>query len=1127
MGVSSFSQSLVASRGSVVSHLTHSKQMAKLKMPNKTLTSGYVVNFDNSMTKDADFLLSVQSANTFGWDWNISPSFVPAVSTYDNLYGVTGLGLYYQYKKSGNVTYLNALRNACTYMIGHSTIQDADAIKLLLLFQDIPGETAGIYQNAAQAKYDARITAAGSATLFAQGIRDERGINEGYKNGIIPWDIGEYAVVAQLLFNKFGGSYHQNAVDIAEVIYQDAFKSNPGYFKPYGTQNRGWDPTWKTTNYFWYSLGITGIINAFNYSGTHTDSLPGLVNILNNGCKFTTGVVRGAYSWSYGANSTDDDWQSTAYVVMALNDYNKSANQNNINSACYYLSTTQDQTTGAWIYGDGTTTTEVDGESTSALYFGTKAAAENVDITYNSSSCGGHFWGYDAFNLIQDGITVASSGTTINVAIGTYPENLSINNNLTLSGTNAVISPVTGDVVSVGASVTNLVLSGFNLIAPTGRLALKNSSGSTVDARNNLWGQITNRATITHSITGSVNFAPWTGMLPGIPSTSWPKGNTNVFELTPKLEYYLLFDVTGTPSYVTYVSPTAGTYNNLVGLTTATSAQVGAGVLTGGNTYYWDVAYSIGGNYSDFSTEETFRVDNSLGGTPPVPVPCWPVNNARVFEAHPTLEWFLVGNYSGAVTYDIELWNITTGSKVFNPLAISGSSLTVTPALTGGTPYKWRIRANSTANGSSNFSSYAYFSVDNSVVGGIPPKPIPTWPTNGADLFSTSTNLEWFLGGNFSETVNYDVVVTDVTLGSTAYSQSGISGLSANVPILLAGHAYSWIVTVHGSSASTSSDPALFHVDATQGGNPVPHPTWPTSNASIFELKPTFEWFLLSTPASDAVIQLEIKPVSVPFNGTPSFTTPTSANTFQIPTDLAASTSYHWRVRLISTLAGNSAWSDVSLTGGSTFTTSIFATLPVPSPGSPSSGAYIASNSVSLNWYTTSTASDNLLYRVEVSSSPNMTSPVLQYDDVSDLSKVITTPHDGNYYWRVIAKDQSGEYSAYSSNGSFHTAGTTGIKNETNLIPTKFEVFQNYPNPFNPSTIIKYGLPEAANVTVKVFNMLGQEVRTLVNDYKNAGTFNVQWNGDNNSGQKVTSGIYIFRVTAGNNAATMKMILLK
>jgi len=57
--------------------------------------------------------------------------------------------------------------------------------------------------------------------------------------------------------------------------------------------------------------------------------------------------------------------------------------------------------------------------------------------------------------------------------------------------------------------------------------------------------------------------------------------------------------------------------------------------------------------------------------------------------------------------------------------------------------------------------------------------------------------------------------------------------------------------------------------------------------------------------------------------------------------------------------------------------------------------------------------------------------------------------------------------------------------------------------------------------------MLGQEVRLLVNDYKNAGTFNVQWNGDNNSGQKVTSGIYIFRVTAGNNAATMKMILLK
>lgn len=121
--------------------------------------------------------------------------------------------------------------------------------------------------------------------------------------------------------------------------------------------------------------------------------------------------------------------------------------------------------------------------------------------------------------------------------------------------------------------------------------------------------------------------------------------------------------------------------------------------------------------------------------------------------------------------------------------------------------------------------------------------------------------------------------------------------------------------------------------------------------------------------------------------------------------------------------------------------------------------------------------------------------------------------------------------SSYRLNGGDVTEGpsyTHGVTNvEENLIPEKFEVAQNFPNPFNPTTTIKFGLPEASQVTVKIFNMIGQEVKTLVNEFKNAGTYSVTWNGDNESGKKITSGVYIYRVTAGNNVQTMKMILMK
>jgi fibronectin-binding autotransporter adhesin len=94
-------------------------------------------------------------------------------------------------------------------------------------------------------------------------------------------------------------------------------------------------------------------------------------------------------------------------------------------------------------------------------------------------------------------------------------------------------------------------------------------------------------------------------------------------------------------------------------------------------------------------------------------------------------------------------------------------------------------------------------------------------------------------------------------------------------------------------------------------------------------------------------------------------------------------------------------------------------------------------------------------------------------------------------------------------------------------IPSEFALSQNYPNPFNPTTSIKFAIPENANVQLNVYNMLGQKVRTIMDGMQDAGYYTVNWDGTNDLGSKVSSGIYIYRISAGKYNATMKMNLLK
>ncbi len=104
---------------------------------------------------------------------------------------------------------------------------------------------------------------------------------------------------------------------------------------------------------------------------------------------------------------------------------------------------------------------------------------------------------------------------------------------------------------------------------------------------------------------------------------------------------------------------------------------------------------------------------------------------------------------------------------------------------------------------------------------------------------------------------------------------------------------------------------------------------------------------------------------------------------------------------------------------------------------------------------------------------------------------------------------------------------TTGVNDDFVAAPLAYNLGQNYPNPFNPETRIYFTLPHTQNTQIVIYNVMGQQVRTLVDQQYQAGQHVVNWNGLNNAGLKVPSGVYFYRIVAGDFVATKKMMMLK
>ncbi len=194
---------------------------------------------------------------------------------------------------------------------------------------------------------------------------------------------------------------------------------------------------------------------------------------------------------------------------------------------------------------------------------------------------------------------------------------------------------------------------------------------------------------------------------------------------------------------------------------------------------------------------------------------------------------------------------------------------------------------------------------------------------------------------------------------------------------------------------------------------------------------------------------------------------------------------------------------------------------PLAVPALLSLGRYSAvPRDVTMSWNPTPGATE---YHLQVADDTAF-SKVAADTTVPDTSLRLSTPLAAStkYYWRVAASN-SAFTSPYSSVDSFTTGtGLLGIVEQSNEIPDKFALCQNYPNPFNPSTVIEYNIPKAEVVTLKVFNILGEDIATLVNEQVGPGFYRATFDAGS-----LATGVYFYVLSTGGFNSTRKMLLLR
>ena len=650
---------------------------------------------------------------------------------------------------------------------------------------------------------------------------------------------------------------------------------------------------------------------------------------------------------------------------------------------------------------------------------------------------------------------------------------------------------------------------------------------------------------------------------------SYPIGGGTVYTNTPTLYWYTDVYQTGIKYQIAYSADSSETHGVLNSATklpddahinTATTNlfYTFTSSLTAGTNYYWQVrVYDPTTGYGNWSSISSFHTNGT--GTLLVPIPSYPTGSVTVYTTTPTFYWYLP-SYSSGLTYDVEVSTDNTSESNFNSHRVGGTTYNsgITDqqyisisGLTPGQAYYWRVRSKNSLGSTSSWSETIPIANETfTVAGGVASAyPVLTWPIDSTTVYTSTPTLYWYLEGSSLGLTGYVVKYkkapapadwTAVAPGSNTadigtYTITPVTTTYKTVTTALTygGHYYWAVATSAGASSNANYRQGEFTIVGGAGASD-PILSQPSDGSTVYSTSVTFSWFISGSAIGIQGYELVYSQSDV-FD--PSVTVyydagsgsgvhhPRLTSQLVTVTGLVPGATYYWKVR--------------SWYGGSTFSNWVNSSAPYwsfnvqvgssvvvqPIVGGPNN---VTINTVTpmLSWVLPTKTAANSTYEVQLAENSNF-SNAKSFSSSKASCSASGLSSNKNYYWRVRSKAADGTYSYYSNTGNFSVGDKATAIDNNEVLPTEYSLSQNYPNPFNPSTRISFSLPQNSKVALKIFDMLGREIKTIINEEMNAGNHSTIWNGDNNLGNKVSSGVYIYRLTAGDYISTKKMVLMK
>jgi len=598
-----------------------------------------------------------------------------------------------------------------------------------------------------------------------------------------------------------------------------------------------------------------------------------------------------------------------------------------------------------------------------------------------------------------------------------------------------------------------------------------------------------------------------------VPTLSYPANKDTVYYNPPTFAWF----VQGAGTDITYdiqIDDNPAFTSPIVDTTNLSSIYfVPKSAFTAG-TYYWHVESvnergTTNEASSGWSVTDTFTIKSSVNLS--APIISYPAGGVTVYATSPYLYWYLTKPSNGI---SFEVWFKEDGVQNFTKA--NGTDITNMyyhlQGLTGGKTYKWYVVAKDGSN--TRQSSTETFTVYQSISG----TPVASYPRNGETVYSYTPTLYWYLNGSSSGFTKYTVrwkADNNSSDWSSDYdAQADITELNKTyytfTTNLTYGKTYYWAVAAYDGTNYTNWSGGSFVIF----GNSTVAPTlsYPVGGITVYSTSVTLTWYL--NASSVGVQSYEVHYSNDGFNSNDVTISPDPTTNSVTLTGLTAGATYSWKVK---TIYNNSLASNFSTTG--TFTVAPGAGAVQPLPGSPNNVS-VSSSSPTISWILPAKSESPLTYELQIAENPSFNNAKI-FNGLATPFTNVKNLNVGKYYWRTRSKTETGNFSDYSSVAKFVVKGVTAVKKDK-LAPDKFEVYQNYPNPFNPSTVIKFTLPVKENVTITIYNLLGQKIKLLLNRIMNTGTHKVEFNADN-----LVSGIYFYEVRAGKNTVVKKMILLK